>query len=79
VNSFRETNSRAFAKYRQAAGIERPLTLHGLRHGFCSRLAEKGASAHTIQRLARHDSIESSMKYIHLSNRMLKDELDSAF
>jgi integrase len=79
VNSFRDTNSRAFTRYRKAAGIERPLTLHGLRHGFCSRLAEKGASAHTIQRLARHDSIESSMKYIHLSNRMLKEELDEAF
>ena len=42
VNSFRETNSRAFTRYRKAAGIERPLTLHGLQHGFCSQLVEKG-------------------------------------
>ena len=79
IKSFRETTSKAFLKYRKEAGIERPVTFHGLRHGFCSKLAEQGCSAHTIQRLARHDSIESSQRYIHLSNRMLRGELDDAF
>ena len=79
IKSFRETVSKAFSKARKNAGIERPVTFHGLRHGFCSRLAEQGASAHTIQRLARHGSIESSQRYVHLSNRMLRGELDDAF
>jgi integrase len=79
IKSFRSNLSQAFADYKKLAGIERPVSFHGLRHGFCTRLAEQGASAHTIQRLARHDSIESSMQYIHLSNRMLRGQLDDAF
>jgi integrase len=79
LKSFCEAASKAFLKYRRRAGIDRPVSFHGLRHGFCSKLAEQGCSAHTIQRLARHDSIESSQRYIHLSNHMLRRELDDAF
>lgn len=74
----RHASSRTTQVYSHVASSA-VLTLHGLRHGFYSRLVEKGAPTYTIQPLARHDSLESSMKYIYLSNRMLKDDLDEAF
>lgn len=76
---FREHVSRQFGKYRDEAGVRSGLTLHGLRHGFATRLAENGSSAVAIKRAMRHSSISTSMKYVHLANGRLKEELDGAF
>jgi integrase len=76
---FREHVSRQFATYRDKAGVRPNLTLHGLRHGFATRLAENGASAVVIKRAMRHSSISTSMKYVHLANGRLQEELDGAF
>ncbi|MCS3750579.1 integrase [Salinibacter ruber] len=76
---FREHVSRQFGKYRDEAGVRSGLTLHGLRHGFATRLAENGSSAVAIKRAMRHSSISTSMKYVHLANGRLQEELDGAF
>jgi ADP-ribosylglycohydrolase len=47
VASFVNRFGAAFREARKLAGIERPITPHGLRHGFCSLLARSGASAFT--------------------------------
>ena len=79
VTNFRNNASRTFRRFKDKAGIERPITFHGLRHGFATRLAEEGCSAHTIQRLCRHKSIQTSVQYVHLSTGNLRDQLDDAF
>jgi site-specific recombinase XerD len=42
-------------------------SLHILRHTFCSRLAMKGAPAKAIQELAGHQSLSTTLRYMHLS------------
>ena len=77
--AWRNNLSRAFRKYRKAAGIERPISLHSLRHGFCTALAEAGKSAATIKECARHASITTSMIYVKMSNEHLKKEMEDVF
>jgi integrase len=79
IEAFRNNLSRAFRRYKKAAGIERPISLHSLRHGFCTALAEAGKSAATIKELARHASIETSMIYVKMSNEHLKKEMEDVF
>ena len=68
-----------FRDYRKAAGIERGVTLHGLRHGFASHLAAKGKSAWVIQRACRHSSVTVSQVYVSLTNSELRSELADVF
>lgn len=70
---------RTFRLAKDAAGIERKLTPHGLRHRYCTKLAEAGANAFTIQAAARHADIQTSARYVSISNRKLSAELDAVF
>jgi hypothetical protein len=38
-----------------------------LRHTFCSHLAMKGVPARTIQELAGHQNLTTTLRYMHLS------------
>jgi len=49
------------------AGLPRGGRLHILRHTFCSRLAARNVPMLTIKELAGHASIETTMRYMHLS------------
>jgi integrase len=49
------------------AGLVQTRSLHILRHTFCSRLAMKGAPAKAIQELAGHQSLGTTLRYMHLS------------
>jgi integrase len=40
---------------------------HKLRHTFCTRLAMAGVPPRTIQALAGHESIETTMRYMHVA------------
>jgi integrase len=79
IGCFKRNLARKFKRYRLKAGIERPLTPHGLRHGFCTLLAEAGKSAIIIKEAARHADISTSMRYVHMANEHLKAELDDVF
>lgn len=70
---------RTFRDARTAAKIGRPITPHGLRHRYCTKLAESGANAFVIQRAARHADIETSQRYVSISNQKLRAELDEVF
>lgn len=48
-----------------AANLE-GVTLHTLRHTFCTRLAAAGVDVRTIQELAGHADIQTTMRYVHL-------------
>jgi integrase len=41
--------------------------LHKLRHTFCSHLAMRGAPAKAVQELAGHESLTTTLRYMHLS------------
>jgi integrase len=79
IRAFGTGASKAFLRYRRDAGIERPLTFHGLRHGFCTALAEAGKSAIVIKEAARHAAVSTSMIYVHFANESLRAELNSVF
>lgn len=56
-------------KYRQLLGISFPVSPHTLRHGFATFLAEKGANPAAIQILLGHESLDTTTRYVHASDR----------
>lgn len=49
------------------AGLRQGGRFHILRHTFCSRLAARNVPTLTIQKLAGHESLETTQRYMHLS------------
>jgi integrase/recombinase XerD len=56
-------------EYRRALGIIVPTSAHSLRHGFATYLAEEGASPAAIQKLLGHESLQTTTRYVHASDR----------
>lgn len=79
VRPFVERAGKAFREGRKLAKIKRRISLHGLRHGFCSRLAEAGKPLYVIKEAARHADLSTSLIYVHMANEHLKGELDDVF
>ena len=78
----RITNRRVglmFQKYVREAKIEKEkISVHSLRHSFCTRLLDKGASLKSIQILAGHRSIATSERYLHIASSRLRKEVGLA-
>jgi site-specific recombinase XerD len=79
VESWMRDVENVFKEAKDAAGIERAITPHGLRHFFCTKLAEAGANAFTIAAAARHADVQTSARYVSISNQHLSRELDAVF
>jgi len=45
--------------------LNKKITFHTLRHGFCSHLANSGMSLHQIQILAGHSNLQTTGIYLH--------------
>lgn len=56
-------------KYREILGINVPTSAHSLRHGFATYLAESGANPAAIQILLGHESLDTTTRYVHASDR----------
>ncbi|MFQ5492608.1 MAG: tyrosine-type recombinase/integrase [Candidatus Dojkabacteria bacterium] len=56
-------------EYRVRLGIVVPTSAHSLRHGFATYLAENGANPAGIQKLLGHESLQTTSKYVHSSDR----------
>jgi site-specific recombinase XerD len=56
-------------EYRTKLGISIPTTAHSLRHGFATYLAEAGASPVALQVLLGHESLNTTTKYVHASEK----------
>lgn len=58
------------ADYRRRLGIIVPTSAHSLRHGFATYIADEGASAVAIQKLLGHESLQTTTRYIHASDKL---------
>jgi len=56
-------------KYRELLQINVPTSAHSLRHGFATYLAESGANPAAIQILLGHESLDTTTRYVHASDR----------
>jgi site-specific recombinase XerD len=56
-------------QYRTRLGINVPTSPHSLRHGFATYLAEQGANPAAIQILLGHESLQTTTRYVHASDR----------
>lgn len=56
-------------QYREQLHINVPTSAHSLRHGFATYLAEAGANPAAIQILLGHESLETTTRYVHASDR----------
>lgn len=78
VRGHRLTRQMVFIFLRQlaaAAGVEKTISPHTLRHSFATHLLEGGANLRAIQQMLGHESIATTEIYIHLDNTRLREEI----
>lgn len=63
-------------EYRIRKGINIPTSPHSFRHGFATYLAENGANPAAIQHLLGHESLQTTSRYVHSSDKFAKDSHD---
>jgi site-specific recombinase XerD len=56
-------------RYRELLGLNIPISCHSIRHGFATYLAESGANPAAIQILLGHESLDTTTRYVHTSDR----------
>ncbi|MGB9833019.1 MAG: site-specific tyrosine recombinase/integron integrase, partial [Caldisericum exile] len=57
-------------RYAKEAGIQKKITPHKLRHTFATLALESGISPITIGELLGHSSLNTTMKYTHVTNKL---------
>lgn len=60
-------------QYREKLRINVPTSAHSLRHGFATYIAEQGASPAAIQILLGHESLGTTTRYVHASDRFAEE------
>ena len=60
-------------EYREKLRINVPTSAHSLRHGFATYLAENGANPAAIQVLLGHESLDTTTRYVHASDKFAED------
>ena len=66
-----ETAQRMYYAATERAGITKAGGMHALRHAFTTHLLEGGADLATLQRLLGHESVTTTMPYVHLAQPQL--------
>ena len=70
--STRQLN-RVFHAAATAAGIDKPVNLHSLRHSFATHLLEQGVDIRVIQVLLGHKKLETTALYAQVATTTLRD------
>jgi integrase/recombinase XerD len=65
-------------EYAEAAGIERRVTPHTLRHTFATHMLDGGAGLREVQQLLGHTNISSTQVYTKVSSRRKREAYDKA-
>ena len=60
-------------QYREKLHINVPTSAHSLRHGFATYLAENGANPAAIQVLLGHESLDTTTRYVHASDKFAEE------
>jgi len=60
-------------EYREKLKINVPTSAHSLRHGFATYLAESGANPAAIQILLGHESLDTTTRYVHASDKFAEE------
>jgi len=60
-------------RYRELLGVNTPFSCHSIRHAFATYLAENGANPAAIQILLGHESLDTTTRYVHASDRYAED------
>ena len=60
-------------EYREKLRINVPTSAHSLRHGFATYLAENGANPAAIQVLLGHESLDTTTRYVHASDKFAEE------
>lgn len=64
----------AFRKAKWAAGIrKRQVSIHTLRHSYATHLLEAGVNLRVIHKYMGHTSLETTMVYLHLTQKGQED------
>jgi site-specific recombinase XerD len=70
--STRQLN-RAFHRAREAAEIDKRVSLHSLRHAFATHLLEQHEDIRVIQVLLGHKKINNTARYTHVASSVLRE------
>ena len=68
----RQSCARMLARHVAAAGVERRVTLHSLRHSFATHLLEGGADVRVVQELLGHASVATTQVYTLVTREHLR-------
>ena len=61
-----------FNLIKQELKLDKQITIHTLRHSFCSNLINKGVPITTIQKLANHKKLTTTVRYSHINEQELQ-------